>query len=196
MQLPTEMPPAQELTPIDLTAAPISSIALSIPLVAGTILPSTGYPLIVAIGPPDGEFDGTTELVWVSSGTNPLIISQRGVNGTVAKNWPVNSIVGIPMSALHYQNVVDNILFLAGACQLSLVMGTVSNVQDGVPVPYSPGGTPRMVIPIGISPGNDGTRYNLPPTLQSFTATEFTVNIKTNTGDPGNPMTITWIAVL
>jgi hypothetical protein len=186
------MYPGQELSPTDAIASPgISAGAMSIPLSSGSILPSSGYPLLVAIGTSDG-FDETTELVLVTAGTSTLTVSARGVNGTTAKAWDAGSLVAINFTALQYWNLVLNLQ----ACQLTLQVGTATNVQDGVAVSYSPGGTPRALILQGVSPGNDGTQYNLPPTLQSFNSTQFIANIKTNTGDPGNPMTVTWIAVM
>jgi hypothetical protein len=78
-----------------------------------------------------------------------------------------------------------------------IVTGRATGVEDGVAVTYSPGGVPQRLIIQPIASGADTFMTFMQfVTLETFDGTEFIVNIKTNTGSSGNPMTIDWIAVM
>jgi len=78
-----------------------------------------------------------------------------------------------------------------------IVTGRATGVEDGVAVTYSPGGVPQRLIIQPIASGADTFMTFMQfVTLETFNGTEFIVNIKTNTGSSGNPMTIDWIAVM
>lgn len=78
-----------------------------------------------------------------------------------------------------------------------IVTGRVTNVEDGVPMAYSPGGIPKRLLLQPVASGSDlYMTFMQFVSLESFNGTEFIANIKTNTGSSGNPMTIDWIAVM
>ena len=121
----------------------------------------------------------------------------RGYGGTVAKTFVAGALACRAHTALDHNTIRANILDLASTKQDSIKVGTATNVQDGVVVTYSPGALPRALILVPICTGSESDMLFMQfVSLQSFTASQFIANIKTNSGSPGNPMTITWIAVM
>ena len=126
---------------------------------------------------------------------NTLSGVTRGYGGTVAKAFLAGALACRANTAEDHRLFKANILDLASGNQI--VVGTVTDVEDGVAVTYAPGGMPRALILVPVCSGFDTYMTFMQfVSLGSFSATQFIANIKTNTGSSGNPMTITWIAVM
>ena len=139
-------------------------------------------------------------------GACTVMFSARGVNYDVntggnpqgaAQDWPAGTLISVMISIGVFNVLTGDIADLHTNKQDKIVVGIAYGVQDGIAVAYAPGALPRDVIPHPVCTGSESDMlYMQFVSLQSFTDTEFTVNIKTNSGSPGNPMTIIWIAVM
>lgn len=145
------------------------------------------------------DSDVTPETIYYPTDPTGNTISgvTRGYGGTTAKSFIAGALACRANTAEDHRLFKANILDLASAKQNEIVVGTVTDVEDGVAVTYSPGGTPRALILVPVCSGADlYMTFMQFVSLETFSDTQFIANIKTNTGSSGNPMTLTWIAVM
>lgn len=144
-----------------------------------------------------GDYDTTPETVkYTGISGNTITGVSRGYGGTTAKSFDPGAL------ACRANTAIDHALFLANIQDLATIAygiarGVATNVSDGGSITHGLGVTPTSVIVSIQSTGAEPTMpYIMMPSVQSKGTNTFTVNIKTPQGDPGNPVTLNWIAMV
>ena len=127
---------------------------------------------------------------------NTLSGVTRGYGGTTAKAFAAGALACRANTAQDHALFKANILDLA-TLAYGMTHGSQANVNDGDSINHNLSSTPTTIIVIGLfDPTDPITPYMLPPTVGTKNPTSFTVNLKTNSGQPGNANTIMWMAIL
>jgi hypothetical protein len=187
---------AQPDSPDYVVASPgINSLVTTIPFndLAGIL----AGPGLITLRTSDS--DTTPETIFYPFGAvqgNSLVGITRGFGGTVAKAFPTGSLGCRAHTAYDHNTFVSNILDLVALMPVVLT-GVETNVSDNQTISCPIGGTPAVVFVQGLCDNADPyMTYMQFVSPASKGLNSFTVNIKTNSGDPGNPMTIQWMAIL
>ncbi|MDD4483673.1 MAG: hypothetical protein PHD55_04810 [Methanoregula sp.] len=152
-----------------------------------SVLPAAPNTVALYASPSD---DTAVTFLYTGKGTGTLT-GLALLEGT-DKDWDAGTFAARTFTNYDWQAVID-----AFSERPVIVMGRATNVEDGVPVSYAPGSLPKQVRIQPVASGADTYMTFMQfVSLESFDESSFIVNIKTNTGSSGNPMTIDWMAFL